>query len=417
MEYREDQDSNKQSINHVMDDTRRIATIREGDTFGDTTPAIKYNLDDHLGSSNVLVDENGTLVNQEEYYPFGETSFGSYAKKRYRFCGKEKDEESGMYYYGARYYSPWLCRFISVDPLAAKYPFYTPFQYAGNKPINFIDLDGREEFDIMYNRQTGEAFVRLVDYRSQATNTGIKLNEVTTTNRRDPNFAIISTTDFSQFADIQGGYFDVIKVTSTGVYFLNPNGNPPKQMRDFSSIQENSSGNPYQPDYSEHLRFNPNNATQMRQVDVPQSTTFNMVKAAGGTPSTVQTYQITIPPSSTTATMTINAGMDSQISNSLVVTDSNNNVVSTTASSTNPNGQVFDTVNLTDVPGNTSITVQPGQTYTFTVTAGSTTPQDAYNITVTIGTTNPVMIPSTGNPQSIPATNPTTTPVQPTTSR
>ena len=93
----------------------------------------------------MLVDEYGTLVNFEEYYPFGETSFGSYAKKRYRFCGKEKDDESGMYYYGARYYSPWLCRFISVDPLAEKYPFYTPYQYAGNQPINFIDLDGLEQ--------------------------------------------------------------------------------------------------------------------------------------------------------------------------------------------------------------------------------------------------------------------------------
>ncbi len=145
IEYREDQYNNRQSISHVMDDTKRIATIREGYDFGDSTPAIKYNLDDHLGSSNVLVDENGTLVNFEEYYPFGETSFGSYGKKRYRFCGKERDEESGMYYYGARYYSPWLCRFVSVDPLAGKYPFYTPYQYAGNQPINFIDLDGMEQ--------------------------------------------------------------------------------------------------------------------------------------------------------------------------------------------------------------------------------------------------------------------------------
>ena len=135
-----------------MDDQSLIATIRTGYTFGGIRPALKYNLDslsrnlgNHLGSSNVLVDEYGTLVNFEEYYPFGETSFGSYAKKRYRFCGKEKDDESGMYYYGARYYSPWLCRFISVDPLAAKYPFYTPYQYAGNQPINFIDLDGKEQ--------------------------------------------------------------------------------------------------------------------------------------------------------------------------------------------------------------------------------------------------------------------------------
>jgi RHS repeat-associated protein len=142
IEYRENDANEYQSITHIMDDTRRIATIREGDDFGDTTPAIKYNLDDHLGSSNVMVDENGTLVNREEYYPFGETSFGSYAKKRYRFCGKEKDEESGLYYYGARYYAPWLCRFVSVDPKAQKYVQQTPFAYADNNPINKMDYNG-----------------------------------------------------------------------------------------------------------------------------------------------------------------------------------------------------------------------------------------------------------------------------------
>jgi RHS repeat-associated protein len=145
IEYTEDDSSNLGSISHIMDDSKRIATMRDGYDFGDSTPAIKYNLDDHLGSSNVTVDDTGALVSFEEYYPFGETSFGSYGKKRYRFCGKEKDEESGLYYYGARYYSPWTCRFVSVDPLSSKYPFYTPYQYAGNKPINFIDLDGKEE--------------------------------------------------------------------------------------------------------------------------------------------------------------------------------------------------------------------------------------------------------------------------------
>jgi RHS repeat-associated protein len=120
------------------------ATRRIGADLGDSTPPIKYNLADHLGSSCVQLDTNGTTVSLEEYYPFGETSFGSYAKKRYRFCGKEKDEESGLYYYGMRYYSPWTCRFINVDPLAKKYPFYTPYQYAGNQPIIAIDEDGLE---------------------------------------------------------------------------------------------------------------------------------------------------------------------------------------------------------------------------------------------------------------------------------
>ncbi len=68
----------------------------------------------------------------------------SFSLKRYKYCGKERDEETGLYYYGMRYYAAWLCRFINVDPLQFKYPYYTPFQYAGNKPITYIDLDGGE---------------------------------------------------------------------------------------------------------------------------------------------------------------------------------------------------------------------------------------------------------------------------------
>jgi len=105
----------------------------------------QYNLEARLGNSCVQVDANGALISREEYYPFGETSFGSFAKKRYRYNGKERDEESGLYNYGMRYYAAWTCRFVSVDPLAADYTYYTPYQYAGNKPINFIDLDGLEE--------------------------------------------------------------------------------------------------------------------------------------------------------------------------------------------------------------------------------------------------------------------------------
>jgi RHS repeat-associated protein len=142
IEYTEDDSSNLGSISHIMDDSKRIATVRDGYDFGDSTPSVKYNMDDHLGSSNVVVDDTGALVSFEEYYPFGETSFGSYGKKRYRFCGKEKDEESGLYYYGARYYSPWTCRFISVDPKSLKYVHQSPFVYADNNPIGKIDHNG-----------------------------------------------------------------------------------------------------------------------------------------------------------------------------------------------------------------------------------------------------------------------------------
>jgi RHS repeat-associated protein len=103
---------------------------------------VRYNLEDHLGNSSVSVDSSGSLITREEYFPFGETSFGSYARKRYRFCGKERDEESGFYYYGARYYACWCCRFVSVDPLAGSMPFASPYSYAANNPILLVDVDG-----------------------------------------------------------------------------------------------------------------------------------------------------------------------------------------------------------------------------------------------------------------------------------
>jgi RHS repeat-associated protein len=131
---------------HVMDGRSLIARreVFGGTWSGSQTDAVKYVMEDHLGNASFTLTATGGAYRQEEYFPFGETSFGSYTKKRYRFCGKERDEESGLYYYGARYYMPWQCRFVSVDPLAGEYAFYTPYQYASNKPIVAIDLDGLE---------------------------------------------------------------------------------------------------------------------------------------------------------------------------------------------------------------------------------------------------------------------------------
>ena len=123
----------------------QIATIRVGTNTPDSTPAVKYYLSDHLENGTVVLRTNGSLVNREEFYAFGETSFGSFTYKRYRYNGKEKDEESVLYEYGQRYYAPWLCRFVSVDPIAEDYPQYTSYNYAGNKPISKRDLEGLQE--------------------------------------------------------------------------------------------------------------------------------------------------------------------------------------------------------------------------------------------------------------------------------
>src|SRR5438128_2606959 len=109
--------------------------------INDPTPAVKYQLCDHLGSSNLVIDSTGDLINREEYFPYGETSFGSFAKKRYRFTGKERDEESGLYYHGARYYAPWLVRWMSCDTVAVADDINL-YRYTRANPLRLRDASG-----------------------------------------------------------------------------------------------------------------------------------------------------------------------------------------------------------------------------------------------------------------------------------
>ncbi|MCB0739287.1 MAG: hypothetical protein KDC92_17390, partial [Bacteroidetes bacterium] len=97
------------------------------------------------------------IINAQDYYPFGmllpnrvyqadSTGTGDY---RYAFNGKEQDPEwdgnGNMYDYGFRIYNPRIAKFLSEDPLTSSYPWYTPYQFAGNMPIWAIDIDGLEE--------------------------------------------------------------------------------------------------------------------------------------------------------------------------------------------------------------------------------------------------------------------------------
>ncbi len=127
---------------HVMDGQSRIAIVRVGPAGpGDQSPAVAFHLADHLGSSTVIVDGAGQVTNREEYTPYGETSFGSYTRKRYRFTGKERDEESGLNHHGARYCLPWLARWASCDPIGAKGGL-NQYTYAACNPVAYHDPAG-----------------------------------------------------------------------------------------------------------------------------------------------------------------------------------------------------------------------------------------------------------------------------------
>jgi RHS repeat-associated protein len=92
-----------------------------------------------------------TVVSVVDYYPFGSAMAGwkyNQGSYRYGFNGKEEDSEWGSQMiqdYGFRIYNPTIGKFLSVDPLTNSYPWYTPYQFAGNMPIWAVDLDGLEE--------------------------------------------------------------------------------------------------------------------------------------------------------------------------------------------------------------------------------------------------------------------------------
>ncbi|GEO13532.1 SpvB/TcaC N-terminal domain-containing protein [Microvirga aerophila] len=136
---------------HIMDNQTRVARVRIGAAFaGDALAAVpvQYHLTDHLNNSNVVLGgtraSHSNFISREEYYPYGATSFGSHARKRYRLAGRERDEESGLYAIGLRYYSPWLTRWTSCDPLALT-AGTNAYSYVAGNPLTLVDPRGLEE--------------------------------------------------------------------------------------------------------------------------------------------------------------------------------------------------------------------------------------------------------------------------------
>ena len=139
---------------HVMDDRTRIAMIETRNEVDDGTPArlVRYQMHNSVGSVCLETDEHGKVISYEEFHPYGSTAYQAVerdvraANKRYRYAGKERDEESGLYYHGARYYAPWLGRWISPDPLGIK-DGLNVYAFCRNNPVNNIDLNGMDSAD------------------------------------------------------------------------------------------------------------------------------------------------------------------------------------------------------------------------------------------------------------------------------
>lgn len=125
---------------------------------------IRYFHSDHLGSTNLVTDENGNVIERTEYKPFGEIYrrevrnpntgqliVGSAAPSvsPYGFTGQRHDSDTGLYFYNARYYDPQLGRFTQPDPIVQAFDdpqFLNRYTYVRNNPINLVDPSGNFAF-------------------------------------------------------------------------------------------------------------------------------------------------------------------------------------------------------------------------------------------------------------------------------
>jgi RHS repeat-associated protein len=122
-------------------------TVEDETPLGTPTPLLRYQHHNHLGTATLELSQDAEVITYEEYHPYGTSAYRAAnssieaSPKRYRYTGKERDEETGLYYHEARYYGCWLARWTSADPIGLQ-GGPNRFAYANNNPLTFTDPGG-----------------------------------------------------------------------------------------------------------------------------------------------------------------------------------------------------------------------------------------------------------------------------------
>jgi RHS repeat-associated protein len=138
---------------HVVDGKRRVAMVETRTSAvapdpGDPVELVRYQLANHIGSVGLELDDQARIVSYEEYSPYGSTTYQAVRSqtapsKRYRFSGAEREENSGLAYHGARFYAPWLGRWLSTDPDEKELMVGSAYAYSRANPVVLNDPAGR----------------------------------------------------------------------------------------------------------------------------------------------------------------------------------------------------------------------------------------------------------------------------------
>ena len=135
---------------HKLSKTHTSLLLKDSNSLccGNPNSAVYFYHSDHLGSASWITNDSGTPIQHLQYMPYGEPFVNertSSYEERFTFTGKERDSETGFSYFGARYYdSDILTGWLSVDPMADKYPGLSPYAYCGWNPVKLVDPDGKQ---------------------------------------------------------------------------------------------------------------------------------------------------------------------------------------------------------------------------------------------------------------------------------
>ena len=140
---------------HISDDTGRLCmvetkTIEFGSAVGSPVDVFRFQYANHLGTAALELDGSAAVISYEEFHPFGTTSYAAadsaieVSAKRYRYIGKERDEETGLYHCGARYLAAWLGRWTAADPIGLG-DGVNRYAYSGGNPISYKDTGGSKK--------------------------------------------------------------------------------------------------------------------------------------------------------------------------------------------------------------------------------------------------------------------------------
>jgi RHS repeat-associated protein len=259
----------------------------------------KYNYfynTDHLGSSSWITDASGSATQHLQYLPYGEDYIyqrnSSWAVP-YTFSGKEKDSETGYSYFGARYYDSDLSVWLSVDPLADKYPSMSSYMYVAGNPVMLVDPDGRFFTDFV-NSETGDTkhvddgvdqivVVSNQDY-NKVDNAWFAQQSKNTWSRDDEYFKII---DGGENIDLDSDLGKIIRMTYAEMYGVGKTSNTDRQIV-AESIVNRKESNRFPDTYSEVIEGGEYDAFGTLEYDNPYKSIAKLKKES---PSFYKKYE------------------------------------------------------------------------------------------------------------------------------